>query len=309
VSDIVANISGWGLIFMCIALGITCTAIFFYIPRFRREWERSKYIIIPWLHCSLATFGMIFTKGLGTQIVQFEEALENGGIGEPLWQLIITLIAIGCMSPASAYFQVAATSEFDNRWFIPCKFALTVVLQLFLGAAAFNEWHGLPTWRIATFLAFSFCCIGSVMFVSAKNSLQEKLDAAQAEKNGQEDTKLDDVDIQMAVGKMDDDNPDFQLDTSVSKVPESLWFPVNFEDAAVEGESTTDADGTITSRENTSRENTSAEATSATTPKEDERRCSERASTVATSSIEIDAIQIAAEDLDAIQVAPEDLDV
>jgi hypothetical protein len=118
----------------------------------------------------------------------------------------------------------------------------------------------------------------------------------QAEKNGNEDVKLDDVDLQMAVGKMDDDNPDFQLDTSVSKVPESLWFRFNFEDVAVEGESTTE--GTITSRENTSREATSAEATSATTPKEDERRGSERASTVATSSIELDAIQVAPEDLD-----------
>ena len=33
-----------------------------------------------------------------------------------------------------------ATEEFDMRWFIPVKFALNTVLQIFLGAAAFNEW-------------------------------------------------------------------------------------------------------------------------------------------------------------------------
>jgi len=206
VTDIISQMTGWGLGVMCFTIVFSMIMAVFYV--WRVQWERSKYLIIPWLHTSLATFGMIFTKGLGTQLIKLKDDIGEGDVGEPLWQLAITAACIIATSPTSCYFQVKATAEFDNRWFIPVKFALMVVLQLFLGAAAFNEWEGLPAWRILVFLAFSFCCIGAVLGVSSKNSLQEKLDAQKEEnelkKSGGSEKDTTSVCIQMgsrAIGR------------------------------------------------------------------------------------------------------------
>ena len=65
----------------------------------------------------------------------------QGEWGEPIVHLVVTVLLMCSCSPTSMYFQVKATAEFDMRWFIPVKFALSTVLQIFLGAAAFNEWR------------------------------------------------------------------------------------------------------------------------------------------------------------------------
>ena len=54
------------------------------------------------------------------------------------------------------------------------------VLQLFLGAAAFHEWEALPTGRVLLFLGFSFLCVLAVGLIDPKDSLTEKLEAAEA---------------------------------------------------------------------------------------------------------------------------------
>ena len=125
VTDIIADMKGWGMIFMITTFAVTVFSFILYKFRKRINWNRQKYFIMPWLHVSLATFSLIFTKGLGTQILNLKEGDNKG---EAIYQLMITIACIVACSPGSAYFQVRATEEFDARWFIPMKFAGNVVL-------------------------------------------------------------------------------------------------------------------------------------------------------------------------------------
>ena len=175
VGDIITKMDVWGMVFLMSALSVTIVSFTLYKLRARINWEAQKYFIMPWMHCSLAAFGLIFTKGLGAQILDLQ---NSDDVLKSVYQLIITGLCIGACSPGSAYFQVRATEEFDARWFIPMKFAGNVVLQLFLGAAAFHEWDNLSTGSVVLFLTFSLFCVASVLFINPKDSLKEKLDAA-----------------------------------------------------------------------------------------------------------------------------------
>ena len=168
VAEIFDNMSGWGLVYV---IGMMCiSAIFLVLFIFRKKWEwikfqqRTKFFIVPWLHTSLSTIGLIFTKGLGTQLLRLQTVIETTGeIWDPLLQLLLAISLIAATSPTSMYFQVVATQEFDNRWFVPVEFSLCVTLQMFMGAAVFNEWDGLPAWRILV----RFCFLKVIIFLKS----------------------------------------------------------------------------------------------------------------------------------------------
>jgi hypothetical protein len=102
ITDVVANISDAGMLFVLSVIIMTAIALTFYIIRGRLQmnWQRSKYFIMPWLHCSLAAFGMLFTKCIGEQLLALEDN-DTGLWVDPIMHLFITVLLMCSCSPIS----------------------------------------------------------------------------------------------------------------------------------------------------------------------------------------------------------------
>lgn len=167
----------WDNVCMCTMLAISGWAFYIYIFRARLNWNKWKYFVIPWLHCSLTAFSFAVVKIFGSQFIHLREAMHVAEMLAYVRSIAVVLVLIGVCGPGSAYFKVRSTVEFDMRWFTPVKYALDVGLQLVMGAAVFHEWDGVDSGRLVCFMAFAFLCVISVLFIDPRDSLQEQFEA------------------------------------------------------------------------------------------------------------------------------------